>query len=70
MVTKYSLETCVWLLFMLLEDFFASARPTERSFLPKSAVNYSYYLKLNNIIAQRKTTYIEKQFYLWFFSFI
>ena len=50
---------------MLLQDFFASARPhrLHKKILPKSAVHYLYYLKSNSIIGQRKTTDIEKQFY-------
>ena len=62
---KYSLETCAQLLFMLLQDFFASTRPhrVDSFFLPKSAVQYLYHLKPNNIIAQRKTTNTEKLFY-------
>ena len=42
---KYSLETCVGLLFMLLQDFFASARPHgvyKKELLLKSAVHYSH----------------------------
>ena len=39
-------------------------------FLPKSAVHYSYYLKSNNVIGPRKTTNIQKQFYLELISFI
>lgn len=45
-------------MFMLLEHFFTSARPRrvrKKKLLPKSAVNYSRYLRLNNIIAQMKT---------------
>ena len=45
-------------MFILLEHFFTSARPRrvcKKKLLPKSAVNYSRYLRLNNIIAQMKT---------------
>ena len=62
---KHSLETWARLLFMLLQDFFASARfqrVHEKGFLPKSAVHYLYHLKLNNTIGQRKTTNTEKHF--------
>ena len=55
-----------WLLFILLQDLIASARPNKmhkKNLLPKSVVHYSYYLKLNNIVTQIKTTNIEKQFY-------
>ena len=50
---------------MLLEDFVASARShiVQKNLLPNGAVHYSYYLKLNDIIAQRKTANTEKQFY-------
>ena len=60
---KYSLETCAQLLFMLLQDFFASARPhklQKKQKKTKRAVNYSYYLKSNNIIDQMKATVTEK----------
>ena len=56
---KYSLKTCAWLLFLLLQYFFASARRHtvhKKNLLPMTAVHFSYYLKLSNIIAQRKTT--------------
>ena len=62
----YSLETCARLLFMLLQDFFASTRPhrvDKGFFLPKSAGHYLYHLKSNNIIVQKKTTNTEKLFY-------
>ena len=62
-----SLKTCAWLLLMLLQDFFASARlhsvSAKNIFLPKYAVQYLYHLKSNNVIGQRKTTIIEKHFY-------
>ena len=47
---------------MLLQDFFASARPhrVHKKILPKSAVHYLYYLKSNSILGQRKTTDIDK----------
>ena len=48
----YKMPTCTRLFFVLLQDF-----------LLKSAVHYSCYLKLNNIVDQRKITDIEKQFY-------
>ena len=56
------METCLQLLFVLLQDFFGSARPQrvdKKVLLPKIAVHYSYYLKLNNIIAKRKTRFIH-----------
>ena len=55
---EHRLETSTRLMFMLLEHFFTSARPRrvrKKKLLPKSAVNYSRYLRLNNIIAQMKT---------------
>ena len=61
-VTKNSsLETCARLWFMLLQDFFASARLHRvHKVLPKSVVHYLCHLKSNNIIGQRKTTNKEK----------
>ena len=59
---QHSVETCARLLFMLLQDFFASARFHRVHKIPKSAVHYLYYLKLNNTISQRKTTNSEKHF--------
>ena len=52
-----SLETCTWLLLMLLQDLFASARlhRVHNFFLKKSAVHYLCHLK-SNVIGQRKTT--------------
>ena len=60
----HSLETCARLLFMLLQDFLASARRHREHFffLPKSAVHYLHHLK-SNIIGQRKTTNTEKHVY-------
>ena len=58
--------TCAQLLFMLLQDFFASARHHrvhQFFFLWNSAVHYLYNLKSNNIIGQRKTGNAEKHFY-------
>ena len=66
---KCSLETCAWLLFMLLQDFFTSARLHKKFLSAKSAVHYSYYLQLNNVIAQRKTTNLQEHFYPWLISF-
>ena len=60
-------------LFMLLQDSFASARlhRVHKFFLlPKSVVHYSYWLKLNNIIAQKKTINTERLYYPWLISFI
>ena len=57
-----SLETCARLLFMLLQDFFASARSAQKFLLPKSTVHCLCHLKSNNIIGQR-TTNKEKHFY-------
>ena len=56
---------------MLLQDFFASARPhkpQKKKKIPKRAVNYSYYLKSNNIIDQMKATVTEKNRFIrdWF----
>ena len=34
-----------------------------KNFLPKSAVDYLYHLKSNNIIGQKKATNKEKHFY-------
>ena len=53
------------LLFMLLQDFFASAwlHRVHNFFLRKKAVNYLYNLKSSNTIGQRKTANIEKHFY-------
>ena len=68
---KYSLKTCAWLLFLLLQYFFASARRHtvhKKNLLPMTAVHFSYYLKLSNIIAQRKTTdnsFIHDWFHLF-----
>ena len=58
----HSLETCVRLLFMVLQDFFASARLHRRhkKFLPKSALYYLYHLKSNNIIGQRENHQYKK----------
>ena len=69
---KHSLETCARLLFMYCKTFPLVPDSTEctKFFLPKSAVHYSYYLKSNNIIGPRKTTNIQKQFYLELISFI
>ena len=51
------------LLYTLLQNFFVISR-TQRVrknvFLPKSAVRYSCYVKLNNVIGQMKTTNTEK----------
>ena len=62
----------VWKLLKLLQDFLASARLRRvyKRLLPKSAIHYSYELKPNNIIGQRKTTDIEKLFYAHFILFI
>ena len=64
---EHRLETSTRLMFMLLEHFFTSARPRrvrKKKLLPKSAVNYSRYLRLNNIIAQMKTctSYKKKKY--------
>ena len=50
---------CYCMTFWLVPD------PTEctQKNLPKSAVQYSYYLKSYNVIGQRKTTDIEKHFH-------
>ena len=62
---QHSLETSARLLFMLLQDFFASARlqSAQNLFLPKSAVHYLCYLKSSKTIGQRKTTNTEKYFH-------
>ena len=62
---QHSLETCARLFFMLLQDFFASARlhrVHKKKILTKSIVHYLCHLKSNNIIVQRKTTNKEKTF--------
>ena len=62
---KYSLETCAWLLLMLLQEFSASARPHgvhTKKLLPKSAAHFSYSLKLNNIILN---SFIHNWFHLF-----
>ena len=68
---QHSLETSTRLLFMLLQDFFASARlqSAQNLFLPKSAVHYLCYLKSSKTIGQRKTTKTEKYFHPWLTSF-
>ena len=63
---KHSLETCTWLLFILMQDFLAHAKPhrvQELFFLPKSAVFYLCYLKFHIKFHLWKTTAAEKQFY-------
>ena len=53
--------------------FFTSARPRRvhrKILLLMSAVNYSFYLKLSNNKAHRKTSNLKKQFYLRLISFI
>ena len=59
------METCAWLLFMLLQDFFGRARlqSAQKFLLPKSAERYLCHLKSNNITGQRKTTNKEKHFH-------
>ena len=62
---EHSLETYVMLclcyckIFSLVPD---STVRTKIKLLPKSAVHCSSYLNLYNIIAQKKTTNIKKQF--------
>ena len=53
---NYSLETCARLLFMLLLDFCSSVRSRRvlKKCFTEDKKNYSYYLKLNNIIAQKR----------------
>ena len=49
--------------FLLIPD---STDGTKKKSLQKGVVHYLQYLKLllkNNIVAQRKTTYIEKQYF-------
>ena len=70
---KCSLETCTWLLLMLLQDLFASVWPHrvhKKPFLLKITVLYLYYSRLNYTIVQKKTTNIEKLFYLWLILFV
>ena len=54
---KHSLETCAQPIFMLLQDFFASARlhRVHNLFLPNNGVYYLYHLKSNNIIGQTRS---------------
>lgn len=66
LVTRKSL---VWKLFhgyslCYCRTFFLVLDTTEctQKLLPKNTVHYAYYLKLNDIKAQRKTTNIEKSF--------
>ena len=60
---EHSLKTCARLLFMLLQDLFASVTEWTKFFLPKCLVHYFYHLKPSNIIGHRKITNTEKQFY-------
>ena len=58
-----SLETCARLLFILLQDFFASVRLHRVHKNHKNHKTLFVSLKSNNIIGQRKTTNKEKHFY-------
>ena len=48
---------------IILDHRHKTLQSTQKILLPKSAVYNLYYLKLNNIIAQRKTSNLEKQFH-------